>query len=100
VLVALLRRLASARLRQYHPRPTNVEICASKIVADNPSASPPRIIKPQVTRPETDLKPRYIQHDIQDAKGDGKGSSAQLAQPRRLTGAWRLNFMAEYTFEK
>jgi hypothetical protein len=46
------------------------------------------------------LKPRHIQHDIQDAKGDGKGSSARLAQPRRLTGAWRRNFMAEYAFEK
>ena len=59
----------------------------------------PRIIKPQVTRPETGI-PRHIQHDIQDAKGDGKGSSARLAQPRRLTGAWRHNFMAEYAFEK
>ena len=46
------------------------------------------------------LKPRHIQHDIQDAKGDGKGSSARSAQPRRLTGAWRHNFMAEYAFEK
>jgi hypothetical protein len=45
----------------------------------------PRIIRPQVTRPETGI-PRHIQHDIQDAKGDGKGSSARLAQPRRLTG--------------
>ena len=31
-------------------------------------------------------KPRHIQHDIRDAKGDGKGSSARLVQPRRLTG--------------
>lgn len=46
------------------------------------------------------LKPRHIQHDIQDAKGDGKGSSARLAQPRSLTGAWRRNFRAEYVFEK
>jgi hypothetical protein len=46
------------------------------------------------------LKPRHIQHEIQDAKGDGKGSSARSAQPRRLTGAWRHNFMAEYAFEK
>ena len=46
------------------------------------------------------LKPRHTQHDIQDAKGDGKGSSARSAQPRRLTGAWRHNFMAEYAFEK
>ena len=46
------------------------------------------------------LKPRHIQHGIQDAKGDGKGSSARSAQPRRLTGAWRHNFMAEYAFEK
>ena len=35
------------------------------------------------------LKPRH-----------GKGSSARAAQPRRLTGAWRHNFMAEYAFEK
>jgi hypothetical protein len=34
--------LASARLRQYHPRPMNVEICASKVVADYPSASAPQ----------------------------------------------------------
>src|ERR1700722_7029641 len=41
------------------------------------------------------LKPRHIQHDIQDAKGDGKGSSARLAQPRSLTGARRRNFIRE-----
>ena len=27
---------------EYHSRPTNIEICASKVVADNPSASAPQ----------------------------------------------------------
>ncbi len=62
--------------------------------------APPPIIKLQVTRPETRIETAPHPARFQDAKGDGKGSSARLAQPRSLTGAWRRNFIAEYAFEK
>src|SRR6202040_1301959 len=99
VLVAQLRRRCR-RIVSHNFRRTDLDVRRPGAILPKASARQPRIINPQVTRPETALKPRYSQHDIQDAKGDGKGSSARLAQPRSLTGAWRRNFMAEYAFEK